>query len=179
MTAHMQSLGMTYDWNTKKTFFPLEKDNEEKRYATWRVGKRKWNRILVSMSKTSNRYFAHRCCKATFTNEAGSIYLRILPGWHFTTDGILEPVSTIRMASLSAKWMNLQRNHSVLDDVRFWANILSKDSDKISLDVGTHVKAEISSTSMFIDIARGIEGDYRERLWYEEPPEKDELKTQS
>lgn len=177
MTAHMRNLGMTYDWNTKKTFFPLETNTDTVRDATWRVGSRRFTRKLVVKSKTGG-YYAHRSCKATFIDLSGSIYLKILPGWHFTVDGIGIPVVPTKMTSLSTRWMNIERNHTVLDNVRFWANVLSRDSDEITLDVGAGVPAKISATPLFASIDHGIEGDYRERLWYEAEPEKDEAEQE-
>ena len=174
MTAHMKGLGMTYDWKSKskKTFFPLKNPGDEVRHGYWRVGGRRWRRILAIKSKTGT-YFAHRSCKATFLRMGGICYLRMVPGWHFTTDGIETPVDDFTMTSLSTRWMNMERNHSVIDDVRFWASTLSKDSGFIALDVGSPTKAMIASKPLSATVDHGIEGDYRERLWYEEPPEVD------
>jgi hypothetical protein len=173
MTAHMRNLGMVYDWNTKKTFYPLETNTDTFREAAWRVGNRRFNRKLVVKAKTG-AYYAHRSCKATFTELLGCLYLRVLPGWHFTLDGMNTAVPMPRMSSLSTRWMNIERNHSVLDNVRFWAYILSKDSERIALEVGCDIAAEISAVPLFSTIDHGIEADYRERLWYEAEPEADE-----
>jgi hypothetical protein len=173
MTAHMRNLGMAYDWNTKKTFFPLETNTDTVREAAWRVGNRRFTRKLVVKSKTGG-YYAHRSCKATFMELSGSLYLKILPGWHFTLDGLITPVPKPKMSSFSTRWMNIERNHTVLDNVRFWAYMLSRDSDRITLDVGGEVSAEISAIPLFSTIDHGIEEDYRERLWYEAEPELDE-----
>jgi hypothetical protein len=173
MTAHMRNLGMTYDWNSKKTFYPLENFNDGVRTATWRVGNRQFKRKLVAKSK-SGQYFAHRSCKATFQHFLDSTYLKVSPGWHFTVDGTKTPVVPLKMSSLSARWMNIERNHTLLDNLRFWANVLSKDSEKIVLDLGGDVPAEISSLPVVCGIDHGIEQDYRERLWYEAEPEPDE-----
>jgi len=177
MTSHMRNIGMTYDWNTQKTFYPLETDTQTAREARWRVGGRDFSRKLVVRSKAGD-YYAHRSCKATFTELSDSLYLKIVPGWHFTTDGIKSPVSSSKMSSLSTRWMNIERNHTVLDNVRFWAYVLSKDSDRILLSVGTSVPTEISAIPVFASVEHGIEGDYRERLWYEAPPEADEAETE-
>lgn len=170
MTGDIQNIGMIYDWrNTKKTFFPLEKKGDEIRLARWKVGKIEYTRFLVKKSLTKNPYYVHRSCKATFTLIAQKPYLKIQPGWHFTTDGMGTPVSPSRMSSLSSRWMNRQRNHSVLDEVRFWVNILSKGSNRIDLFVGGSVNAVVLTTPVSVTIDRGIEGDYRKRLWHEKP----------
>ncbi|MGP8070937.1 MAG: toll/interleukin-1 receptor domain-containing protein [Candidatus Bathyarchaeia archaeon] len=173
MTAHMRNLGMVYDWNTKKTFYPLETNIDTDREATWRVGSRKFTRKLVVKSKKGD-YFAHRSCKATFTDLSGSLFLKILPGWHFTLDGMIVPIPMPKMASLSTRWMNIERNHTVLDNVRFWAYVLSRDAEKIMMDVGSDVAAETSAVPLIATIDHGIDGDYRERMWYEAEPEADE-----
>jgi hypothetical protein len=163
---------MSYDWNNKKTFFSL-RPGESVRYGTWRVGNREFKRTLARPSGAVPSYFAHRSCKATFTNFKETLCLKIQPGWHFTIDGIEEPVSSQSMGSLSSRWMNRERNHSILDDVRFWVNTLSQGTQVVQLSVGGPIRAEISTTPIFATLDRGIEGDYRERFWYEGVPEAD------
>jgi len=170
MTAHMKSIGMVYDWSNKKTFYPLE-EGQTIRYGVWKVGNREFKRTLVRKSGTEPSYFAHRSCKATFMNFNQGLYLRLLPGWHFTEDGIGNPVPQHLMGSLSSRWMNRERNHSVLDDVRFWIYALAKGAERLRIDLGGEQFAEVSSSPLFASTERGIEGDYRERLWYEESPE--------
>jgi len=170
MTRHMQKIGMTYDWkNTKKTFFQLEKAEDQIRDARWKVGKIEYTRFLVRKSLAKNPYYVHRSCKATFTLIDAWPYLKIQPGWHFTQDGIRTPVSPHRMSSLSSRWMNKQRNHSVLDDLRFWIYILSRGSSQLDLSVGSNVNVIVSTVPIFVNIDRGIEGDYRKRFWHEKP----------
>jgi hypothetical protein len=170
MTGHMRGLGMIYDWkNTKKTFFPLEGKRDTIRYARWKVGKREYVRFLVKKSPTKNPYYVHRSCKATFTLIEQWPYLKVQPGWHFTKDGLGIPVSPLRMSSLSSRWMNKQRNHSVLDDVRFWMYTLSKGLRKIDLFVGGDVNTIVAAEPKFAAMNHGIEGDYRKRLWCEKP----------
>lgn len=169
MTEHMKNIGMVYDWRNKKTFFPLEKNDDEARYSKWTVKGREYERLVVQKAK-SGRYYIHRSCKATFTGMGEYLFLKVLPGWHFTTDGLFEPVPRARvMASLSAKWMNLQRNHSVLDDVRFWIYKISKGTENAEVDIGAEVPLLISSTPLAATTGQGIVEDYRERLWLEEP----------
>lgn len=171
MTSHMQNeIRMTYDWkNTKKTFFKLDKKEDQTRLAHWKIGKIEYTRFLVKRVPTKNPYYAHRSCKATFTMTDKWPYLKIQPGWHFTQDGMNTNVSPSRMSSLSSRWMNRQRNHSVLDEVRFWICILSKGSNKINLFLGGNANVAISTTPVFATVNRGIEGDYRKRLWHERP----------
>jgi len=170
MTGHRQKIGMVYDWrDTKKTFFPLEKAGDQTRHAHWKVGKIEYTRFLVKKVPAANPYYVHRSCKATFTLIDGWTYLKIQPGWHFTDDGMSIPVSPRRMSSLSSRWMNKQRNHSVLDEVRFWVYILSKGSSEINLFVGGSVNALIPALPIFATVDRGIDGDYRRRLWREKP----------
>jgi hypothetical protein len=176
MTEHMKSIGMVYDWKNKKTFFPLEKDGDENRYAKWRIGNREFTRRIVTKSK-SGKYYAHRFCKATFTKFSDSVFLKILPGWHFTYDGLFQAVSPNMMKSLSTKWMNIERNHTVLDDVRFWASKLSGGKDTIKLDVRSDTPVVIKTTPVLVTTNRGIEEDYRERLWFEEEPSQDEVEA--
>jgi hypothetical protein len=131
VTRHMtEKLHMTYDYKSKKkkTFFPLLNRGDETRNATWKVGTKEYTRFLVKKANLARSYYVHRSCKATFTQIDNWLFLKVLPGWHFTKDGIIEPVPPLQMSSLSSRWMNMQRNHSVLDDVRFWVSWLDKAS---------------------------------------------------
>jgi len=168
MTEHLKSIGMVYDWKNKKTFFPLEKEGDEVRYSTWSIGNREYKRFVVQKTK-SGRYYVHRSVKATFTIMEKNLFLKVLPGWHFTVDGLLIPVSKRLMQSLSAKWMNMQRNHSILDDVRFWTYKISEGTENAEINVGIDIPALISSKPFSAVIDKGIAEDYRERLWLEEP----------
>lgn len=176
MTEHMKNLGMVYDWTNKKTFFPLEKDGDENRLARWKIGNREFTRRIVTKSK-SGKYYAHRSCKATFTRIGNNLFLKVIPGWHFTTDGLGQTVTSNAMKSLSATWMNIEQNHTVLDDVRFWIFKLSGGKEKIKLDVRGDTPVIILTTPIFAALNRGIEEDYRERLWFEEEPSPDEAET--
>lgn len=171
MTKHMrEDLHMTYDYKgTKKTFFPLEKAGDETRNVKWKVGMKEYERFLVKKAPLTVPYYVHRSCKATFTQMGQWLFLKILPGWHFTRNGIEEPVSPLQMASLSSRWMNTQRNHSVLDDVRFWVYMLSQGTDEIHLPLGDGLHAVVATVPAMATTNRGIEGDYRKRMWNEQP----------
>ena len=172
MTRHMrEDLHMTYDYRSKpkKTFFPLEKVGEKTRNATWKVGSKEYTRFVVKKAELASPYYVHRSCKATFTQMGDWLFLKVLPGWHFTQDGIINPVPPLQMASLSSRWMNMQRNHSVLDDVRFWVSVLSKGEDEIRIALYEGLEAVIATTPAFASTDRGIEGDYRKRMWHEQP----------
>ena len=177
MTAHMKKIGMVYDWKNKKTFFPLEDINEDIRYDDWKISRREWRRFVVRKSK-SGSYYIHRSCKATFTKIGDDLFLKIVPGWHFTTDGMFNAVPPKMMSSLSTKWMNIQRNHSILDDVRFWIYKLSQGKDIIKLNVGADSPVLISCIPLSTRIEHGIEEDYRERAWIEEEPAIDDLEIE-
>ncbi|MFX0209723.1 MAG: toll/interleukin-1 receptor domain-containing protein [Candidatus Hodarchaeota archaeon] len=177
MTAHMKNIGMVYDWKNKKTFFPLDDFNRDIRYATWKIGGREYTRFIVKKSN-SGKYYIHRSCKATFTKIGDNLFLKVIPGWHFTTDGLFNPVPPKMMTSLSTKWMNIQRNHSILDDVRFWIQRLSLGNEYLELDVGADSPVIISSLPISSRIDHGIEEDYRERAWLEEEPVMDDLEVE-
>lgn len=168
MTEHMRGIGMVYDWKSKKTFYPIENDFDTIRFSTWKVGKREFSRFIVKKSKYG-RFFVHRSCKATFTILRNYLFLKIIPGWHFTIDGLLQPVAQTRMTSLSTKYMNIQRNHGVLDEIRFWIYKLSRGDQDLKLNVGVDNPVLIATTPLSASLNKGIIEDYRERLWTEEP----------
>lgn len=171
MTRHIrEDLKMIYDYKgTKKSFFPLEKAGDETRNIKWKVGIKEYERFLIQKVPSANPYYVHRSCKATFTQMGDWLFLKVLPGWHFTKDGIEEPVPPLQMSSLSSRWMNPQRNHSVLDDVRFWIYMLSQGTDEIRLPLGDGLYAVAATIPAFATTNRGIEGDFKKRMWQEQP----------
>ncbi|WNZ28653.1 MAG: toll/interleukin-1 receptor domain-containing protein [Candidatus Bathyarchaeota archaeon] len=172
MTEHMKNIGMVYDWKNKKTFYPLEKNGDEMRYSKWTVKNREYPRLVVQKSK-SGRYFIHKSCKATFTSLGENIFLKVIPGFHFTIDGLIKAVPNKFMSSLSTRWMNPQKNHSVLDDVRFWIYKISEGTENAQINVGGTSPVLVRSTPLSAVIDRGIVEDYRERLWLQAPVDDD------
>jgi hypothetical protein len=51
---------------------------------------------------------------------------------------------------------------------------LSGGSASILLETGAGTPTEISSVPVFAMLDRGLEDDYRERLWFEEEPESED-----
>ena len=165
MTRYIKHINLEYDHrrNVKKNFFTPEDDDTKcqlARYVKWKAGKRR----VLKRIPGSNPYYAHQSCKINFTILSKKLFLRIIPSWHFTIDG-KNPVDNTRMNSFTSRWMNIEKNRSILNHLRFWANTLSKNSDRIVLHTGSADNVTIRSLPVFTKIGVGVEGDYVDRMW--------------
>lgn len=173
ITRHVQSIGLTYDFNLKKNFFQPS-DRESIRYHKTKPKSKHPGRILFKqIGNNLDSYYAHRMCRTTFTRIGESYFLKMIPGWHFTVDG-KNAVSNDRMNSLTSKWMNVERNRAVFLDIRLWSEIFSHDSDNITIDT-TNGDIEVFSTPNMTELDVGILEDYNDKPWQESVEDDDSL----
>lgn len=181
-TKHAKAIGLFYDYKsrTKKNFFLPNDQEPVRRVRSYNSSIKRKGRIVVKFMGEGEPFYIHRSCKTTFTTIENKLYLRIIPGWHFTTNG-MDPVDKRRMGSLSAQWMNLERNRAVLDDLRFWVrvyangiekDVIKSDNALIAMDTGGGL-IQISIIPALASIGAGIYGDYRESLWQKEKEDED------
>ncbi|NWG36706.1 toll/interleukin-1 receptor domain-containing protein [Nitrososphaera sp.] len=180
-TRHTQSLGLYYDYRSMKKNFFVPDSKATKYYKDGKIitndtGKdsRRLGRTLVKYVESIEPFYVHRSCKTGFTIVGKSIYFKIVPGWHFTTNGT-DPVDRRKMSSLSAQWMNRERNHAVLDDLRLWTRIYAREADSIAMDVGVTEPITIATTPLLAKLEVGIFGDYRDGIWEKESATDEEI----
>jgi len=86
-------------------------------------------------------------------------FLQLVPRWTFTVDG-RNPMTGKDVTIFSTKWTTKEHNLSVFYHVRFWSNLLSKSSDKISIRLGNE-KLDVDITPAVIELPVGLEGDFQ------------------
>lgn len=159
LKGHCWDLNLIYDRDHGRFFFPPlgGKDRTE----TWNTGKRKSTRHITTRhtkGKSGQVFWSHQSLRAKFVNIDDEIFLQLTPGWTFTFDGE-HPLSGREVGIFSTKWTTKEHNPSVFYHVRFWSNLLSKRSSKISVRLGNE-KLEVDTTPAVIEIPIGIEGDF-------------------
>lgn len=156
---HCRDLEMHYDKKHERFyFFPYGGGN---RTVTWNTGLRKSHRTIVKQyrqGKDGKTFWAHQSIQAKFLLIDSEIFLQLVPGWTFTSDGT-NPISPREIGSLSSKWTHNEYNSSVFYHIRFWCYILSKGQEKISIKLAKGLQLEVDITPAVSDISVGIDGD--------------------
>lgn len=156
---HCYNLGMRYDKKHDKYYFlPFGGGNRE---ISWNTGTRKSTRTVVKKykkGKDGSIFWAHQSLHAKFLVIDNDIFLQIVPGWTFTSDGE-NAISPREVGSLSSKWTHNEYNSSVFYHIRFWCFILSKGQEKISIKLADDIPLEVDITPAISDISVGVEYD--------------------
>jgi hypothetical protein len=154
-----ESLGLFHDRTRTRTFFLP--DNGRDRVIEWDTGKRRSKRTVVKRYQrgTTGEYFwSHQSAVIRFTAIDNRLFLRIEPGWTFTSDGVT-PLPQNRMSSISSRWMYDEYNPSLFYNLRFWTYVLSEGQRKLVIDSGKSV-TEVETTPATIEMNYGIDGDH-------------------
>lgn len=156
---HCHNLEMRYDKKHDRFYFlPYGGGNRE---ITWHTGERKSTRTIVKQykkGKDGQIFWAHQSIQARFLLINTEIFLQLVPGWTFTSDGA-NPISPRDIGSLSSKWTHNEYNSSVFYHIRFWCYILSKGQEKISIKLADDLDLDVDITPAVGDMQVGIDGD--------------------
>ena len=156
---HCWDLNLIHDKKHGRFFFPSF--GGANRPMTWHTGKRKSTRTITTKhikGKSESIFWSHQALRAKFMNIDERLYLKLIPAWVFTSDGE-HLLSGKDVGIFSTKWTTHERNSSVLYHIRFWSSVLSHNSDKISIQLGSE-KLDVDITPAVIELNVGIEGDF-------------------
>ncbi len=154
-----ERLGLYRDRERHRVYFLPEKGHD--RVIEWDTGKRKSRRTVVKRYQKGEHgdvFWAHQSARLRFITLDEHLFLRIEPGWTFTTDGV-NPLPPNRMGSVSTKWMFDEYNPSIFYHLRFWVFTLSKGRKIITLDAGRSM-VEVDATPATSEMKHGIEDDH-------------------
>jgi len=154
-----ENLGLYFDRMRVRTFFLP--DNGHDRTIEWDTGKRRSKRTVVKRYQrgTTGEYFwSHQSAVIRFTAIDNLLFLRIEPGWTFTSDGVT-PLPQKRMTSISSRWMFDEYNPSLFYNLRFWTYILSEGQRRLAIDAGKAI-IEVETTPATTEMNYGIDGDH-------------------
>ena len=154
---YCQKLPLRFDLDHKRYYFVPY--NGQDRIVRWDTGKRKPTRTVVKKYKRNSGtvFWSHQSLKAQFTIIDEDIFLRLIPGWYFTQDGI-EPLPSDKIGPLSTKWTAKEHNVSVFYHIRFWSSYLSKESASIEIPLGGK-PCKVDTTPAVTELNKGLEGD--------------------
>lgn len=158
--VHRLSLGLYFD---KKGSFYYPKGVLASEKINWKAHQRTAVRHLIKERKNQQGQticFVHRAINLRFVLIGTNAFLRIETGRVFSTDG-KRLIQGPRKAALSTRCLSRQRNLAELDDIRFWAWLLSEDGQNIKMELGG-LYLEISTRPFSTTIRGGIFGDSKE-----------------
>ena len=155
---HCQKLNLRFDSEHRRySFFP---ENNKNREVTWHTGKRRATRTVVkkhTRGKSEEIFWSHQTLQAKFTIINDDIFLQLVPGWTFTTNGF-DPLPSKQIGPLSTKWTTKEHNPSVFYHIRFWSSYLSQQSESLILLLGGSA-CKIDTTPGLAELNIGLESD--------------------
>ena len=155
---YCQKLFLRFDSEHKRYFFVPE--HGLNREVKWNTGKRKATRTVVKKNtrgKSDEVFWSHQTLQAKFTIINEDMFLQLVPGWTFTTNGF-ESLPSKQIGPLSTKWTTKEHNPSVLYHIRFWSSYLSQASESIILPLGKST-CKIDTTPAVIELNKGLADD--------------------
>lgn len=132
--SHTHRLGLAYDRNYKRTYFPREDERGLEFRRKWynvRSGRQVIPRTVVKYYEYGRDHFwRHSAANLTFKLLGHAWYLQIVPRYFFTQDG-KTPCDGSWVGPYSTRIKAQERNLKVLNDVLFWSDILANGSNEI------------------------------------------------
>jgi hypothetical protein len=154
---------LSYDKEHRRFYFPASPFKT--REIRWKTPLRQAKRQVATYYRYGDKgYYLHRSVKLRFVTLGDQIFLLIEPGIMFTYDG-KTPVISDRFHRLSTKLEHDQYNTMILNDVRFWATVLTNSNRGILISDG-EFEIIISTSSMCTQMEFGIreETDFNEKM---------------
>ena len=158
LVVYGKKLGLSYDDDSKKLFFPCEKN--EPITIKWKSFTRQAHRIVVGYKKGNDEKTNHWYHFGfSFKVEDLKDYLALIidPSWVFTFDG-KRMIHSYRVAPIASKRISREDNARVLYNKHFWLQYLANENKLIILDFGKE-RGVISTESIFIKMGCGISSD--------------------
>lgn len=129
---HLQSLGLVVDWRKQRAYFPKLNDMENRtvsykarvKRATRTVAKR-----IINKKSEELLYWEHKSVNYQIKRYGENWALVLLPGYIFSVDGEKWLVKSEKISRLATKRSSIDYNKSVLNDLYFWSNIISKGNE--------------------------------------------------
>lgn len=131
--SHLISLGLAVDWRKQRAYFPKDKDGEN-RSISYQARIKKATRTVAKqiINKKTNEtlYWEHKSVNYHIKQYDETWVLVLLPGYVFTVDGNRWLVKSDKISRLATRRSSIDYNKSVLNDLYFWSNIISKGESK-------------------------------------------------
>lgn len=129
-------LGLRYNKAFDRTYFPRENDADKEFMRTWynaRSNKPAPARAVARYYEYGlYKFWRHLACHLSFTQIDQAWFLRIVPRYFFTTDGVT-PWDSELVGPYTTSIKAQEHNIQVLNHVLFWADALAEGKDFIAL----------------------------------------------
>jgi hypothetical protein len=127
---HLRSKGLQVEYDRRRAWFARGDEPEVK--ITYQGRVRKATRTVVKARRKRDSeniaYYEHKAVSFSVMRFGADWALTIAPGYMFTRDGVRNPISRERTNILSTRRAALDFNPSVLQDVSFWAAVMSGEA---------------------------------------------------
>jgi len=129
---HLESLGLIVDWKRQRAYFPKESDEQNRtisyqariKKATRTVAKR-----IINKKTDEVMFWEHKSINYHIKKYDEIWVLVLLPGYVFSVNGERWLVKSEKISRLATKRSSIDYNKSVLNDLYFWSNIISKGEE--------------------------------------------------
>lgn len=144
LKRHCRRVGLISDSEKERYYFPPAEGTTD-RIITFKAFKRKGTRKVAYQYKSknsSNSFWVHHAVSFMIKCYGGRWFLKIEPGYVFTSDGI-KHIGSERVGRLTTRRKAKEWNRAVLNHLIFWREILSMGYATINISLGAQ-KLEIS-----------------------------------
>jgi hypothetical protein len=124
---HLQSVGIHYNADFKRSYFPRENKNSTVFTRSWynlRTQRRSDRMVAAYYEYGFNKFWRHLAAQFWFLHIGTNWYLQINPMYLFTDDG-KTPWDSEKVGSYTTRLKARQTNQHMLNHVLFWANTLA------------------------------------------------------
>jgi hypothetical protein len=175
------SLGLLFDWQHKRFYFPPDGDRE--RVIGYQARKRRASRRVAYSYRSW--FWVHQAVRLSFAFIADQWYLKVEPAYTFTKDGV-EFVDSRKVGPLSTRRKVRDYNQNVFNHLVFWREFLSSRHTDITILCGDQQMViskyyergrsgfGIPSDQAGLLAAEPVEPDIGEELFSEPSEEEDE-----
>jgi hypothetical protein len=154
---HCYKKELVYNKEYDKFYFPASPLKTRK--ISWKSEKRRAERQVASYySAGGASFYLHRAVNLRFITLGEHVYLMMDPGLLFTSDG-RTPITSERFRRMSTHLTHDQYNLLVLNDIQFWASVLSTYPGKIrisSLDCEILINTKPAGTLLNVGVEEKI-----------------------
>jgi hypothetical protein len=174
--SHLWRVGLRYVGGSfKRNYFPRQDEEGTDFKRPWfniRTNRKSRGRIIAKHYRYGlDEFWRHTAANISFRQFGPRWYLQVIPKYFFTVDGEL-PYDNEKVGPYTTRIRARERNYHVLNQVLFWADVLSDGKESVRLRLDGRVLVDIAREPMTGIAPFAIPFDPAS---FEEPEEVDEL----
>jgi hypothetical protein len=138
LSSHLHRCGLPYNRDFRRYYFPRDDDSRLEFKRDWfnvRTSRAAPPRIVAKYYHYGqDRFWRHSAVQLTFEYIGNALCLQVLPKYLFTVDGHT-PCDSEKVGPYTTKVKAMEHNIKVLNDIFFWADILSQRTASIDIQL--------------------------------------------